>query len=85
MIDQLAAAHDLRHRVEVAAIVLVEFGIGRHVDQFAAEQAVAADHVVAHRQIRRSARWLPRKPAMPVMKMRMRPRSRSAHQRARNA
>ena len=46
MIDDLAAAQHFRHRVEVAAIVLIKFCIGRDVDEFATEQRIAADDVV---------------------------------------
>ena len=47
MVNQFAAVHYLGHRVEIAAVVLIELGLGRHVDQFAAEQTVTADDFVA--------------------------------------
>ncbi len=50
MVDQFAFPHGARHRVEIAAVVLVEFGVGRDVDEFAADQQIAADDLVPHLQ-----------------------------------
>jgi hypothetical protein len=50
VINQFAAVHYLGHRVEVTTVILIELGLGRHVDEFAAEQTVTADDFVAHCQ-----------------------------------
>jgi hypothetical protein len=52
VVDQLAAAHDPRHRIPAAAVVAVEFDVVRDIVEFAADQAVASHDVMPLRQHR---------------------------------